>query len=439
MDRLAAPPGEDDLVKEWRRYLPRGFTTHFPIAAARARGSTIETESGAEFLDFTTGIGVNAAGHLHPDVASAVRDQADRYLHLCFSCALYRPMVDLARRLTEIAPDVVEKVAFFNSGAEAVENAVKICRSATGRPNVIVFDHAFHGRTLLAMTMTGKMRPYNVGFGPFAPAVYRAPFPDRYRRPRGMDAEDHVDHCIDGLERVMRTDTVPEETAAIVAEPVQGEGGFNLPEEGFFPRVREVCDDHGIPLVSDEVQAGLGRTGRWLSMDHFGATPDLVCLGKAIGGGLPLSATAGRADLIDAPEDGAIGGTFAGNPLSLAAGLAALDVIEDHLDHVRALGDRGLARLEEVRHHHPFVGDARGLGLMLAVEFVTDRATKQPAREAAEAVQAACYDRGLLVLTAGAFDNVIRLLPPLTITEEEFDRGLDVVVEAIAEVEAGLA
>lgn len=431
---MLPPPGEEAFVQLWKRYLAGGLTTHFPIQAARAQGARIETASGASFLDFTTGIGVNNAGHLHPDVVRAVHEQTDRFLHLCFSTALYEPMVELARYLSEIAPGVVDKVAFFNSGAEAVENSVKIARSATGRQNVVVFDNAFHGRTLLAMTMTGRVHPYKDNFGPFAPAVHRTPFADCYRCPLGLAYPECGIACAERLNDVLRQDSAANDTALVIGEPIQGEGGFIVPPPEFFPRIKEICDEHGILLASDEVQAGLGRTGTWLAMAHHGVKPDLVTFAKALGGGLPLSAVAGRADLMDAPGPGAIGGTFGGNPLACAAGLASLKVTASHLEHVTELGNHGMKHLIDMKEENECVGDVRGKGLMLAVELVRDRTTKEPAAKEAKAVQAACYEQGLLILTAGPFDNVIRLLPPLTIKQDEFDAGLDILGNAIHEV-----
>jgi len=426
--------GNDSVAEEWDRYIAHGFKTYFPITAKRALGTRIEAEPGGEFLDFTTGIGVNDVGHRHPTVVAAVREQLDRFAHLSFNVARYEPMLALAKRLVEIAPGIAEKVAFFNSGAEAVENAVKIARRATKRTEIVVFDHAFHGRTLLTMTMTAKVHPYKEGFGPFAPGVHRTPFAYCYRCPLGLSYPDCGIACAEELRTVLRSDADPHNTAAVVGEPIQGEGGFIVPPPEFYPRIKEICDEHGILLVSDEIQAGLGRTGSWLAMDHFGVKPDLVTFAKALGGGLPLSAVAGRSDLMDAPPPGTIGGTFGGNPLACAAGLATLGVIEAQIDSVRQLGRHGLARLEAVKERHELIGDVRGKGLMLGIELVRDRTKKEPAAEEARAIQEACFRRGLLVLTAGTFDNVIRLLPPLTIDHEEFDRGLDVLEEAVAEV-----
>lgn len=432
---ISAPEGEKAVAAAWARVVARGLTTHFPIAAASADGARIRTISGAEFLDFTTGIGVNNTGHLHPKVTAAIRAQLENYAHLCYSVSLYEPMIALAERLVAIAPGVVEKVAFFNSGAEAVENAVKIARTATRRTDIVVFENAFHGRTLLTMTMTGKVQPYKEGMGPFAPGVHRTPFAYCYRCPLGLTYPDCGIACADRLNAVLRGDSDPKNTAAVVAEPIQGEGGFIVPPPEFFPRIKEICDEHDILLVSDEIQAGLGRTGTWLAMEHFGVKPDLVTFAKALGGGLPLSAVGGPAHLMDAPAPGTIGGTFGGNPLACAAGKAGLDVTAEILGNVATLGRRAMTRLREEQAIHPIMGDVRGKGLMLAMELVMDPITKEPAPDAAKAIQEACFRRGLLVLTAGAFDNVVRLLPPLTISTLELDEGLDILAQAIHETE----
>jgi 4-aminobutyrate aminotransferase len=405
------------------RYVARGATTP-ELVVAEAEGSRIVDVDGNSFLDFAGGIGCQNTGHRHPAVVEAIKEQADRYLHQCFIVGTYEPYVEVCRQLAELSPcgQGEQRSFLVSTGAEAVENAVKISRAATGRPAVVVFDYAFHGRTLLAMTMTSKVVPYKRGFGPFAPEVYRVPAPYPYR---GVSSDD----AIERLEHLFKADVDPETVACVVLEPVQGEGGFIAMPPDYPARLQEICRKHGILYVDDEVQSGVGRTGKMWAIDHYeGVEPDLLVSGKSIGGGLPLAGVTGRAEIVDAVHVGGLGGTFAGNPLSCAAAVAVLDIVSDpdFLARARELGSHMRARLEEMANDHPEIGEVRGLGPMLALEFVE----RTPDR--ANAVVSAAFERGVVLLSCGLYGNVIRLLPPLTIADAEVDEGLAVLEESLA-------
>ena len=410
------------VASERSRYVAPGVTTP-QLVVAHAEGARITDPDGRTYLDFAGGIGCQNLGHRHPAVVEAVKEQADRYLHQCAIVGTYEPYVEVCRRLSELSPcgSGEQRSALVNSGAEAVENAVKIARAATGRPAVVVFENAFHGRTLLAMTMTAKVVPYKKGFGPFAPEVYRAPAPYPYRAVSSDDA-------IEALEGVFRNHVDPESVACVVLEPVQGEGGF-IPMPADYPaRLQELCRRHGILYVDDEVQSGIGRTGKMWAIEHYdGVEPDLVVSGKSIGGGLPLAGVTGRAEIMDAVHVGGLGGTFGGNPLSCAAAEVVLDLVadEEFLASARALGDTLRERLEAIAARHPEIGEVRGLGPMLAFEF------KEQMPDRAKAVTGAAFEGGLVLLSCGLHGNVIRLLPPLTITSEELDEGLAILEESL--------
>jgi 4-aminobutyrate aminotransferase len=378
---------------------------------------------GRTFIDFAGGIGCQNTGHRFAPVVEAIKAQADEFLHQCFMVGVYEPYVEVCRRLAEVSPCSGEqqKSILVNSGAEAVENAVKIARTATGRPAVVVFDNAFHGRTLLTMTMTAKVKPYKAGFGPFAPEIYRAAVPYPYR---GVTTDD----AIAGLRELFKADVDPASVACVVLEPVQGEGGF-VPMTADFPRrLLELCREHGILFVDDEVQSGVGRTGKMWAIEHYDdAAPDLLVSGKSIGGGLPLAAVTGSASLMDAVPAGGLGGTFGGNPLSCAAACAVLDAVAEpeFLAGARSLGEAMRDRLEQLAAGHAAVGEVRGLGPMLALEL----AEQSP--DQAQAILGAAFERGLLLLSCGLYGNVIRLLAPLTIEPDELDEGLARLGEAL--------
>jgi len=422
-------PRSQELLDRLAASVARPLQVAFPIAAAEARGATLTDVDGNVFLDFTGGVGCLNVGHSHPQVVAAAQEQLEHFAHTDFTIVPYEVYVELAERLLERAPfRGPGKAAFFNSGAEAVENAIKFARAATGRTAVIAFEGAFHGRTALAVALTSKTHPYKAGLGPFAPEVYRVPFPNAYRGPSTEDA-------LAALDRAFVTQVAAENVAAIVVEPVQGEGGFVAAPPAFLRGLRDVCDRHGIVLVCDEVQTGFGRTGRFFAVEHAGIEPDLITVAKSIAGGLPLSGVLGKAEIMDAPGEGAVGGTYVGNPVAQAAALAVLDVIEsdDLLQRAVAVGDVIRARMETWQERWPQIGDVRGLGAMLAIELVADRETRRPAPDLASAVVAAAFERGLLLLRAGVQLNCIRVLLPLVISDAELDEALGVWEDALAE------
>jgi len=406
------------------------------IAVSSARGATLVDADGREMLDFAGGIGVMTTGHCDPSVVDAIQRQAAELLHTCIHVATYEPYVALCEKLVSLLPHGdATKVMLVNSGAEAVENAVKIARQATGRPAILCFDGAFHGRTLLGMTLTGKSA-YKRHCGPFAPEVYRLPFPNVYQRPAGQSIEAFIERQLDDLRQRFVTGPVPaEHVAAVILEVQQGEGGFVPAPAAYLRGLREICDEHGILLICDEVQTGFGRTGRWAAYEHAGIVPDISTWAKAMGGGLPIGAVIGKASVMDKAEPGTIGGTYGGNPVACAGSLATIAAMERLDLNARAdvVGRRMRARLDRLAAEVDVVGDVRGLGAMLAVELSHDGDPHRPAGPIAGAAVARCRDRGVLVLTAGPFGNVVRLLPPLVISDDDLDRGLDVVAAAIAD------
>lgn len=428
-------PSTVDEALETRReaVIARGQSSVHPgVWVVRGEGARLTTVDGRELIDFTSGIGVVNTGHRHPTVISAVKSQLEALTHICLAVAPYEIAIRVAERLVSLWDQATpKKAAFFTTGVEAVENAVKIARSATGRPGLITFDAAFHGRTLLGMAMTGKVQPYKAGFGPFPAHIYRAPYPYPFR---GVTVSDSL-HAI---ERMFKVDLRPEDVAAVVVEPIIGEGGFIVPPDDFLPALRELCDRHGILLVIDEIQTGFGRTGSMFAFEHAGVVPDLVTMAKGLGGGFPLSAVVGRADLMDAPQPGGIGGTFAGSPLSLAAADAVLDVIEGEklVEAARAIGEIALPRLQAVADTHPEIGEVRGRGAMLALEIVTDPVSKTPDAERARAIVVEAQRGGLLALTCGADGNVIRFLIPLIADSETVNEGLNRFENALESVAA---
>ncbi len=428
-------PRSRELMARRESSVPRAVFNVVPVFVQAASGAIVEDVDGNRLIDFGSGISVLNVGNASPPVVAAVRHQADLYTHTCFHVAMYEPYVALAERLNELTPgDHDKQTLFLNSGAEAVENAVKIARYATGRPAVVTFDHAFHGRTLLAMSLTGKVMPYKRGFGPFAPDIYRLPFAYPYRCPTGQSAESCGPSCADHVIDTMERHIGPESIACVVAEPVQGEGGFIVPAPEFLPRLAEFCEAHGILFVADEVQSGFGRTGRWFASEHFGLVPDLVATAKSLGGGLPIAGVTGPEQVMDSIHVGGLGGTYGGNPVACAAALAAIDQIEREglLQRAEAIGTSMMAALEGYRDRFDLIGDVRGLGAMVAMELVSDRETKEPAAEATARVIHECHREGLVLLKAGTYDNVVRLLPPLTIDEGLLEEGLGILEKALA-------
>jgi 4-aminobutyrate aminotransferase len=415
----------DEVLADRARYVSGGVSTP-RLVVASADGARVTDVDGRVFVDFAGGIGCQNTGHRFAPVVDAIHRQADLYLHQCFMVGVYEPYVETCRLLAELSPCAgsEQKSILVNSGAEANENAVKIARAATGRPAVIVFDNAFHGRTLLTMTMTSKVHPYKAGFGPFAPEVYRAPAPYPYR---GVTSDD----AVAGLKKLFKSEVDPTTVACVLLEPVQGEGGFVPMPDDYPARLLEVCSEHGILYVDDEVQSGAGRTGKVWAIEHYGVEPDLLVSGKSIGGGLPLAAVTGRAELMDAVGPGGLGGTFGGNPLSCAAANAVLEAVRDpeFLEAATRVGERVRSRLDDLASRHDAIGEVRGLGPMLAFEL----AEQTPDR--AKAIVDAAFDRGLLLLACGLYGNVIRLLPALTISDEELDEGLALLEESLAAVD----
>ena len=402
-------PRSRQILERKARVVADPLSVYLPIVVAEGRGSTLTDVDGNTFLDFAGGVGCLNVGHAHPRVVEAVQEQAARFLHTDFTIVPYEVYITLAERLLALAPfRGPAKAAFFNAGTEAVENAVKFARAFTGRPAVIAFEGAFHGRTLLSLTLTSKVHPYKAGLGPFAPEVYRVPFND-----------------LAALRGAFKTLVAPENVAAIVFEPVQGEGGFVPGTPDFVRGLRELCDEHGIVLVCDEVQTGFARTGRFFAIEHFGVEPDLITVAKSIAMGLPLSGVLGKAAIMDAPAAGGVGGTYVGNPVAQAAALAVLDVIEDEglVERAATLGETMRARMESWRARFAAVTDVRGLGAMLAIELES--------AELASQVVLAAFERGLLLLKAGVTGNCIRVLAPLVISDAELDEALDVWESAL--------
>jgi 4-aminobutyrate aminotransferase/(S)-3-amino-2-methylpropionate transaminase len=421
-------PRSKEILDRKDRVIADPLSIYLPVVVERGEGATLTDVDGNTFIDFTGGVGCLNVGHAHPRIVDAVQEQAAKFLHTDFTIVPYETYVTLAERLVETAPiSGPAKAAFFNAGTEAVENAVKFARAFTGRHAVIGFEGAFHGRTMLSLALTSKTHPYKAGLGPFAPEVYRVPFPNPYRGPSAAEA-------LAALRRAFLTVVAAEDVAAIVFEPVQGEGGFIPASQEFVQGLREICDEHGIVLVCDEVQSGFARTGRFFAIEHFGVEPDLITVAKSIAMGLPLSGVLGKAAIMDAPAEGGVGGTYVGNPVAQAAALAVLDVIEDEglVDRSAALGETIRARMEAWQARFAQIGDVRGLGGMLALELVEDSGTKEPATALASSVVTEALNRGLLLLKSGVHGNCIRVLVPLVISDSELDEALHVWEDALA-------
>jgi 4-aminobutyrate aminotransferase/(S)-3-amino-2-methylpropionate transaminase len=427
-------PRSQDLMVRKEKYVARGASVSIPIGTARGEGALVEDLDGNVYIDFAGGIAVLNAGYGHPRIVQAVQEQASRFLHTCFAVTMNEPYVQLAERLVNLCPgDFPKKVVLLNSGAEAVENAVKVARAFTGRPGVMVFDNAFHGRTLLAMTMTGKVRPYKFGFGPFAPEIYRMPFSYCYRCIYDKTYPECGAYCVEEMKYLLKTRVDPEQLAAVVVEPVQGEGGYIPAVKEFLAGLKEMCEANGILFVDDEIQTGFGRTGKMFAIEHSGVVPDLVVMGKSLSAGLPLTAVVGRADAMDAPQVGGLGGTYSGNPVACAGALAVLDVFEKEnlVQRAAVLGDHLQKRLKDLEREFACIGDVRGLGPMIALELVKDRKTREPDPDTTKRVLAEANKRGLLIIRCGIYDNVIRIIVPLVVTDAQLDKGLDILHEAL--------
>jgi 4-aminobutyrate aminotransferase/(S)-3-amino-2-methylpropionate transaminase len=420
----------EELKALRERYVPRGLTTAHPLVADHAGGSEVWDTTGRRYVDFVGGIGVMNVGHNHPRVMAAVREQLERFTHTAFQVVMYESYLRLAERLCEVAPGSGPKKAIFlSTGAEAVENAVKIARAATGRSAVISFTAGFHGRTLLALSLTGTVNPYKQNFGPYAAEVYQTPYPYAYR---GWTSE----AALAQLDETFASVVAPERVAAIIIEPVLGEGGFVPAPLDFLRTLREVTERHGILLIADEIQTGFGRTGKFFAVEHSGITPDLITVAKSLAAGFPLSAVVGKSEVMDAPAPGGLGGTFAGNPVACAAGLAVMDVMRDERLPERAarIGSVVEERMRSWAAEHELVGDVRVVGAMAGMELVRDRQAKTPADTETAQILASARERGLLLLRSGAHHNVIRTLMPLTIPDDQLLEGLDILGAALAEV-----
>jgi len=432
--RTAIPgPKSKALMDRRNAAVARGPYHSTPVFVAKGEGAVLEDVDGNRFIDFAGGIGCLNMGQRAPGVVAALRKQIDQFLHVCFSVTPYESYIAVAEKLNALTPgNFSKKSVLVNSGAEAVENAIKIARAYTGRPAVICFEDAFHGRTLMAMTLTSKPHPYKAGFEPLATDVYRIPFAYSYRSAAGTTVDEFAHHLEDAFKRHVAAENV----AAVIAEPVLGEGGFVVPPRGYFAALHKICKKHGILFIADEVQSGIARTGKWFACEHFGIEPDLLISAKSLGGGMPLAAVTGRAEVMDAPGVGGLGGTFGGNPLSCVAALAAIETIEKEglLARSAEIGKRFEERARSWQKRWNLVGEVRGLGGMCAIELVRDARTKEPADTETKELSKYCYEHGLINITAGTYGNVMRILVPLVVTDEQFDEGMDVLEAGLASV-----
>ncbi len=427
----------ESLLDERNKHIPQGpFNTH-PIFAAKAEGAMITDVEGKEYIDFAGGIGSNNVGHCNKEVLKSIQDQIQKYIHPCFHVVMYEPYVELAKKLNEITPgNFPKKTMFANSGAEAVENAVKISRHATNRPAVIAFEDAFHGRTLLAVSLTSKMKPYKFGFGPYAPEIYRMPYAYCYRCAFGLEYPSCEIDCAYFLKEFFHTHISAENVAALIIEPVLGEGGFVIPPKEYFRILYKICKENGIVFIADEVQTGFGRTAKMFAVEHYEVEPDIILTAKSIAAGLPLSAITGRAELMDHPQSGGLGGTFGGNPVACSAALTVLDQFKklNLLSKAEKIGKKVLEQFKEFQERYSVVGDVRGLGAMVGMELVTDRRTKEPATALTKRLINLCREKGLLMISAGTHSNIVRPLMPLVIPDDQLDAGLKIIREALDEV-----
>ena len=425
----------NDSLKDLRdKYIPPGHGSITSSYVVSAKGALIRDVEDREFIDFASGIGVMNVGHSHPKVVAAIKDQAEKFTHTCFMVLPYEPVVTLAEKLCAVTPGGFPKTTLFiNSGAEAVENAVKIARYYTKRPAIIAFENGYHGRTLLTMSLTSKVKPYKFGFGPFAPEVYRMPFAYCYRCPFGLKYPVCDIACADHLKEFFISHVAAEKTAAVIAEPITGEGGFITPPPEYFPKLINICRDNGILFIADEIQTGMGRTGKMFAMENWNVEADLMTVAKSLAAGMPLSAVVGRKEMMEVVHPFGLGGTYGGNPVACRAGLAVMEIFEEEnlLQTAVALGKKLKKRFDAFQKEYELIGEVRGMGPMLALELVKDRETKEPASDEAKALVRFCYDKGLIILSCGNFGNVIRTLMPLVITDELLERGLAILEEGL--------
>ena len=430
-----------DLKKRKENAVPRGIANSTDVFVEKARGAVITDVNGREYLDFYAGVGVLNVGHCPETVVNAIKQQSEKLLHSFFAIAMYEPYIALAEKLNSLMPGPSpKKTMFANSGAEAVENAVKIARHATKRTGIIAFEAAFHGRTFMTMSLTSKVKPYKYGFGPLAPEIYKVPSAYCYRCYYHSAYPGCGMHCLENFERFFTSEIDAEHIAAMIIEPVQGEGGFIVPPAEFLPGLQKICQQKGILFIADEVQSGFARTGKMFAVENWELEPDIMTTAKSIAAGVPLSAITGKAAYMDAPDAGNIGGTYGGNPLACVAGLETIKIIEEKklCDRAVAIGNTAMTRLKALQERCSIIGDVRGIGAMIGVELVKDRNTKEPAKEVTSKVVQYCLEQGVILISAGIFSNVIRLLIPLVITDEELDRGLSVLEQGLIKVNAEL-
>jgi len=435
---VTPPPGPKSraLIKKRNEYVPPGVYLIQPVSIQESNGALMKDVDGNTYIDFTSGIGVANLGHCNEEIVETIINQAAKLIHGCIHVVNYEPYVDLAKKLADITPGEFKKrTILINSGSEAVENAVKIVRQHTKRPNIISFENGFHGRTYMALTLTAKWDPYKVGLGPFVPGVFFTPFPYSYRCPWSTeDKEECGKEAIHHIEKhLFKTQVDPSTVGGIIAEPIQGEGGFIDAPDNFFPMLRELCDDHGIQMIIDEIQTGYARTGKMWAIDHYGVVPDVMTIAKAIASGLPLSAVVARDELMKDTYPGSLGGTYGGNPIACVTALKVLEIIEreDVIGTAAKLGVKLRKRLDELYEKYEIIGDVRGRGPMLALELVEDRKSKKPAKEATANIMKDCLGSGLLTLKAGLYGNCLRLHPPLTIDDDLLDMGMDILESAL--------
>lgn len=433
-------PKSEELINQRNDFVPPGVYLVQPVTICDSEGALVTDVDGNTLLDFTSGIGVTSLGHSKKEILDTISEQAGKLIHSCIHVANYEPYVKLAKKLTEITPGEFKKrTLMLNSGSEAVENAIKIVRQSTGRPNIVSFENSFHGRTYMAMTLTGKWDPYKVGLGPFVPGVFFTPFPYAYRCPWGTDdPEECGKAAIHHIEKsIFKTQVDPSTVGAIITEPVQGEGGFIDPPKNFLPMLKDLCEEHGIQLIIDEVQTGFARTGKMWAIEHFGVEPDVTVMAKAIASGLPLSAVVAKEELTANIYPGSLGGTYGGNPIACATALKVIEIIERDkiVEKSEKMGKYLRTRLDELQSRYEKIGDVRGLGPMLAMEFVKDKSTKKPDPDTSSSIMKECLKNGLMTLKAGLYSNAIRLHPPLTIEEEYLEIGMDILENAIKKFE----
>ncbi|KML42406.1 MULTISPECIES: 4-aminobutyrate--2-oxoglutarate transaminase [Bacillaceae] len=431
---LPGPKAKELLAKK-EKNVPKGPFNTMQTFAAKGDGALLTDIDGNTFLDFAGAIGTLNVGHCPPRVVEALHAQIDQYLHPCFHVMMYEPYIKLAEKLNSITPGNHSKKTFFlSTGAEAVENAVKIARKYTGRKGIISFERGFHGRTYMSMSLTSKVKPYKYEFGPFAPETHKWPYPYYYRS-EGLKDKDHDNALLKRFETFFLSEVPPEEVAAVIMEPVQGEGGFVIPSSHFIKGVKALCEKHGILFIADEVQTGFGRTGKMFAMEHYDVVPDLMTMSKSIGAGLPVSAVTGRADIMDSPNIGEIGGTYGGSPLGCAAALEVIRTIEEEglLERANEIGSLFTEKFSDFPLKYKQVGEVRSLGAMCAIEFVKDQETKEPNKEIVQEILSKAHNRGLIIMSAGLYGNIIRLLSPLVTTNEQLDEGFSILEEVIGE------